>query len=69
METFGQRLKELRLERNLTQKELAKILQTTDDSIFSWEKNRSQPSLEFLAKICLYFEISADYLIGIKNEI
>lgn len=68
MEIFEQRLKELRLEQGLTQKDLAKILQTTDDSIFSWEKGRSQPSLEFLAKICVYFEVSADYLLGIKNE-
>ncbi len=68
MEIFTQRLKELRKERGLTQKQLAEVLETTDDSIFSWEKGRSQPSIETLQKICNYFNVSADYLIGLKND-
>ena len=63
-----ERLKELRKERGLTQKQLAEVLETTDDSIFSWEKGRSQPSIETLQKICNYFNVSADYLIGLKND-
>lgn len=68
MEIFTQRLKELRKERGLTQKQLAEVLETADDSIFSWEKGRSQPSIETLQKICNYFNVSADYLIGLKND-
>ncbi|MBP3434334.1 MAG: helix-turn-helix transcriptional regulator [Clostridia bacterium] len=68
MEIFTQRLKELRKEGGLTQKQLAEVLETTDDSIFSWEKGRSQPSIETLQKICNYFNVSADYLIGLKND-
>ena len=68
MEIFTQRLKELRKERGLTQKQLAEVLETTDDSIFSWEKGRSQPSIETLQKICNSFNESADYLIGLKND-
>ena len=64
MEQFKNRLKDLRTEKNLTQKELAKLLNTTDDSIFSWEKGRSQPSIEMLCAICNVFDTSADYLIG-----
>ena len=62
---FGIRLKELRKDKGLTQKELAEILQTTDDSIYSWEKGRSQPSIEAIQKICVYFSVTFDYLIGL----
>lgn len=68
MDVFGKRLKEIRLENELTQKQLAEILQTTDDSIYSWEKGRSQPSIETLRKICIELNVSADYLLGIKQE-
>ena len=67
MDIFAIRLKELRKEKNLTQKQLAEILQTTDDSIFSWEKGRSQPSIETIRKLCLFFGVSSDYLLGLSD--
>jgi len=67
MEKFQERLKELRSEKGWTQKKLAQILQTTDDSIFSWERGRSQPSLETICKICKCFDVSADYLLGLED--
>lgn len=68
MDIFEIRLKELRKEKNLTQKELAQIFSTTDDSIFSWEKGRSQPPIDMIRKFCEFFEVSADYLLGIEDE-
>ena len=68
MDIFEIRLKELGKEKNLTQKELAQIFSTTDDSIFSWEKGRSQPSIDTIRKFCEFFEVSADYLLGIEDE-
>lgn len=67
MDIFATRLRELRTERKLTQKQLASLLNTTDDSVFSWEKGRSQPPLETVRKICKIFEVSADYLLGLKD--
>ena len=63
MEKFYVRLKELREEKGLTQAQLAEILGTTDDSIYSWEHGRSQPSIEMLRSIVNYFQISADSLL------
>ena len=68
MDIFAKRLKEIRVENELTQKQLAELLQTTDDSIYSWEKGRSQPSIEALRKICVALNVSADYLIGVKTD-
>ena len=63
MINFSQKLKELRTEKELTQKQLAEILKTTDDSIYSWERGRSQPSLEMLRNIADYFGVTVDYLL------
>lgn len=68
MDIFAKRLREIRVENELTQKQLAELLQTTDDSIYSWEKGRSQPSIETLRKICVTLNVSADYLIGVKTD-
>lgn len=68
MDIFEQRLKDLRKEKKYTQKELASKLQTTDDSIFSWEKGRSQPPIEMIRRICIEFCISSDYLLGLEND-
>ena len=64
-ETWNKRLKELRKENGLTQMELAALLQTTDDSIYSWEKGRSQPSFEMLCEICEKLDVTSDYLLGL----
>ncbi len=68
MDIFERRLKELRTEKGITQKKLAKALDTTDDSIFSWEKGRSQPSIELIRRLVIFFDVSADYLLGLEDE-
>lgn len=67
MEIFLTRLKEARIEKGLTQKQLAEVIKTTDDSIYSWEKGRSQPSIELLFKLCKALDVSADYLLGLSD--
>ncbi|MDE7401645.1 MAG: helix-turn-helix transcriptional regulator [Clostridia bacterium] len=67
MEIFTVRLKEARQEKGWTQKQLAEAINTTDDSIFSWEKGRSQPSIELLRKLCKVLDVSSDYLIGLSD--
>lgn len=64
MKIFGERLKELRTEKKLLQKDLAKILDTTNSSVCDWECGRAQPDFETLRKIADYFEVSTDYLLG-----
>jgi len=68
MDIFEVRLRELRKEKGITQKELANAINTTDDSVYSWEKGRSQPSIDSIRKICKYFDITSDYLLGLEEE-
>ena len=62
------RLKELRLEKGVSQTELAKILQTTNKSIWAYESGYAIPPLEVLIKIADYFKCSIDYLVNREND-
>ena len=62
--TFGERLKQLRLENNLTQETLAEKLQIVKSTITKYEKNTREPELEILIKIADFFETTTDYLLG-----
>ena len=68
MKIFCERFKELRKTKNLSQKQLAEILRTTNSSICDWECGRSQPDFEALVRIAVYFGVSADYLLGLEDE-
>lgn len=68
MDIFAIRLKELRTEKGYTQKQLAELIGTTDDSIFSWEKGRSQPPIEFIRLLCKALSVSTDYLLGLEDD-
>lgn len=68
MNIFCERVKELRIENNLTQKQLAEKLQTTNSSVCDWEKGRSQPDLKTLANMAQLFQVSVDYLLGLKED-
>lgn len=65
---FSQTLKELRQERNLTQKELAYDLNYTQSNISEWENGTVEPKATALTAISTYFGVSIDYLLGLENE-
>ena len=65
---FSQRLKELRVEKNLTQKELSLYLGLSPNSICEWEKGRCEPNAETLKKLSELFECSIDYLLGHSDD-
>lgn len=68
MQIFQTRLSELRKQKNLSQKELANILKTNNSSVCDWERGRTQPDMETIVNIALFFETSADYLLGLEDE-
>lgn len=64
---FGQRIKELRQERGLTQIQLAELLFTTQSTIGKYEREELQPNIEVLKKLCKVFEVSSDYILGLSD--
>lgn len=66
-EAFSQRLRKLRKEQKVSQRELAKALNLSDVSVSRYELGTAQPSLETFHSICDYFHVTPDYLLGITN--
>ena len=61
---FGSKLKELRLEKGLTQRALGEALGFCNQTISFWESGQREPDLDALVKVAKYFDISVDYLLG-----
>ena len=67
--TFGEKLKLLREEHELNQTELGKLLGMTQRKISYLERDRYEPSLQDIQAICVYFHVSADYLLGFPKNL
>ena len=68
MTKFGERLKQLRKEANMTQKQLAKCIWVTKATISNYELYERMPPPEILVKIANVFHVSTDYLLGIEDK-
>ena len=68
MKNFGEKIKELRKGKKLTQEGLAQQIGQAQSTIYYWEKNKQEPTISALKKLCEFFEVSADYLLGLKDE-
>lgn len=66
--SFGDRLRECRAEKGLTQTRLAARLSVTQSTIGKYERGALQPNLEMLVQLCKVLEVSADYLLGLESE-
>ena len=64
---LGKRLKELREERNLTQKQVAAALKINSVTYLHYEKSQREPPLLLLAEMAAYFNVSVDYLLGLTD--
>jgi len=65
---FSKRLKKLRFDREISQENLAKALDTTQSKISKWENGNLEPDMETFIKIALFFAVSTDYLYGLDDE-
>ncbi len=65
--SFGDKLKQLRLQAGLTQKQLAEQIGVTKSVVSFYELRERTPSPEILIKLAAVFHTSADYLLGIEK--
>lgn len=61
---FAKNIKELREQKNISQKELASELKVSQRVISYWEHGDSEPDLEALCRVADYFDVTIDYLVG-----
>ena len=65
---FGQRLLELRKKKGITQVVLADLLKVTSTQVSDIENGKSGTNLERFVQLCEFYQVSADYLLGITDD-
>lgn len=65
---FGYRLRELRKEKKLTQDQVARRLNLSKTTISGYENNVKTPSLDVLVQLSVFYNVTADYLLGLENR-
>ena len=67
MVNMGNKLKTLRLEKNMTQKQIAERIGVAISAVSSYEAGVRYPTYDTLVKLARIYHVSADYLIGISD--
>ena len=67
MNNFSKNLKELRIEKGLSQQELAQIFNVTQSTVAKWESGEREPNFSILIQIAKLFKVSTDILLGLKD--
>ena len=65
---YRQRLRAVREDRDYTQSEIGKVLQKSQQGYNHIEAGRAQLKIEDLIRLCKFYNLSADYLIGLTDE-
>lgn len=66
MESFGTKIRNLRAEQSLTQKELATRLNIPTSTLGTYEQDRSEPDILMIKKLATFFNVTSDYLLNLK---
>ena len=67
METIGEKLRELRSNKNMSLSELGQVLMASHTTISRWERGLREPSIEILLMYAKYFNVSMDYIFGLED--
>ena len=65
--TYNERIRDLRIDHDMTQAQMAILLGTTTQYYQKYEKGVRPLPLIHLEKICRFFNVSADYIIGLPK--
>ena len=66
--TYRERMRALREDNDLTQREVAKVINKSQQGYSHIEDGRAELKIEDMIKLCRFYGVSADYFIGIKDE-
>ncbi|WP_077614977.1 helix-turn-helix domain-containing protein [Caenibacillus caldisaponilyticus] len=67
--SLGERIRHLRERKNLSQRRLADALMISNVQLSRYESGSRTPDPELIARIAKYFNVSSDYLLGIKDTV
>jgi len=66
--SFAIRFKSLRTEKGISQRRAAADLKISQALLSHYENDAREPKLEFVVKACDYYNVSADYILGISED-
>ena len=66
---YNIRLKEIRVDRDKTQAEIASILKTSQSYYAKYENGKHDLPIYHLKTLCLYYGVSADYILGLPRNL
>lgn len=62
-----ERIKATRIDKDITQEEIAAELKTTRQQIYKYEAGTQEMTIGKLKTLCLYYHVSADYILGLPK--
>lgn len=68
MKEYWEIIRELREDRDLKQSDIAAVLQTTQQVYSRYENGINQLPIQHLKKLCQFYQVSADYILGLSSE-
>ena len=69
MANYRERLRNIREDRDLTQADVGKVLNKSQQGYNHIEAGRAELKIDDLVKLCQFYNLSADYMIGLSNEV
>ena len=64
---YVDRLTALRVDRDIGQKEIAVLLGCNQSTVSKYEKRRTQYDIEDIIRLCQFYKVSADYILGLPE--
>ncbi len=68
MKNYSDMIRELREDRDMTQTKIAKVLGTSQQIYSRYELGIRELPIKHLIKLCQYYNVSADYILGLKKS-
>ncbi len=68
MINFCERLKILRTQNKISQKKLSIVMEVSETQYQNYEYGKHLPTIDKVIKLCNYFNVSADYLLGLSDD-
>lgn len=66
--SFGEKVRNLREDKDLNQTQLANKINMTQRKISYIECGKCEPSIDDIISFCKFFKVSSDYLLGLKDK-
>lgn len=65
---YRQIFRDLRIDNDLKQQDIANICNVSDATVGHWENCKRQMQLDCIVKLCKFYNVSADYVLGLINK-